>query len=65
MKALKLAVDCHVHDNEEAPTLEDARLLEARPKQDEAWLAENREAVAAYNELVSRNGVFSTGLRCF
>ncbi len=46
-----------------ATTLEDALASEIRKRQREAWLAENREAIEAYNELVARDGVFSTGLR--
>jgi len=37
--------------------------MEVQKRQREAWLAENREAIETYNELVTRNGVFSTGLR--
>jgi antitoxin CcdA len=48
-----------------ATTLEDALASEIRKRQREAWRAENREAIAAYNELVARDGVFSTGLRGF
>lgn len=33
--------------------------------QRERWLAENRDAMAAYNEHVEANGVFSDGLRGF
>lgn len=29
------------------------------------WLAENQDAIEAYNEHVERNGVFSDGLRSF
>ena len=29
------------------------------------WLAENREAIDAYNERVEQHGVFSDGLRSF
>jgi antitoxin CcdA len=47
-------------------TLEDALALEnARGRQREAWLEENREGIEAYNELVAQQGVFSTGLRGF
>ncbi|MCK9201269.1 MAG: type II toxin-antitoxin system CcdA family antitoxin [Gallionella sp.] len=35
---------------------------EAKRKQ---WLAENAEAIAAYNERIERDGVFSDGLRRF
>jgi antitoxin CcdA len=48
-----------------ATTLEDALALEVHRRQRETWLAENREAIETYNELVTRDGVFSTGLRGF
>ncbi|HEY0555869.1 MAG TPA: type II toxin-antitoxin system CcdA family antitoxin [Thermoanaerobaculia bacterium] len=62
MKAHKLADDSHLPYDRDSSTLEDVRSLEARRK---AWLAENREAIAAYNELVTQNGAFSDGLRGF
>ena len=43
--------------------LEKAR--EVHRRQRETWLAENREAIAAYNEHVTQHGVFSAGLRGF
>jgi len=43
----------------------EALASEVHKRQREAWLAENREAIDAYNELVARDGVFSTGLRGF
>ncbi len=36
-----------------------------RKKQSELWLAENKEAIAAYNTHVEKHGVFSDGLRSF
>ena len=57
-KARELGVDL-------ATTLEEALALEVHRKQREAWLEENREAIEAYNELIARDGVFSTGLRGF
>ena len=57
-KARELGVDL-------ATTLEEAFALEVHRRQREAWLAENREAIKAYNELTERDGVFSTGLRGF
>jgi antitoxin CcdA len=45
--------------------LERALALELHRRTREAWLEENREAVEAYNDLVARDGVFSTGLRSF
>ena len=57
-KAHELGVDV-------ATTLEEALASEVHKRQREAWLAENREAIDAYNELVTRDGVFSAGLRGF
>jgi antitoxin CcdA len=57
-KARELGVDL-------ATTLEEALALEVQRKQREAWLVEHREAIETYNELVARDGVFSTGLRGF
>lgn len=36
-----------------------------RVKQREQWLADNTEAMTAYNVQVERHGVFSDGLRSF
>ena len=36
-----------------------------RQWQREQWLAENREAMGAYNTFVEKHGVFSDGLRSF
>lgn len=36
-----------------------------RLKKQARWLAENREALAAYNDHVERDGVFSDGLMGF
>ena len=36
-----------------------------RQRQREQWLAENREAMGAYNTSVEQHGVFSDGLRSF
>jgi len=57
-KARELGVDL-------ATTLEEALALEVHRRQREAWSVENREAIEAYNELLTREGVFSTGLRGF
>lgn len=46
-------------------TLEEALAEEIRRKRSEIWREENREAIEAYNELVAKHGVFSTGLRSF
>jgi antitoxin CcdA len=36
-----------------------------KTKKQEKWLAENREAIEAYNRFVDENGVFSDGWRIF
>lgn len=36
-----------------------------KAKKQEKWLAENSEAVEAYNRFVDENGVFSDGWRSF
>jgi antitoxin CcdA len=46
-------------------TPENVSALEIQEQRRENWLAENREAIEAYNELVARDGVFSKGLRGF
>jgi antitoxin CcdA len=53
-KARELGVDL-------ANTLEEALAVEVHKRQREVWLAENQEAIEAYNELVERTGVFSAG----
>jgi len=45
--------------------LEQALVDALRTKQSEQWLAENSEAVNAYNEHVKAHGVFSDNLRSF
>lgn len=46
-------------------TLERALHEELRKSRRERWLAENAEAMAAYNQQVEEHGVFSDGLRGF
>lgn len=46
-------------------TMEAALTEVVRQKEREKWLAENRAAIAAYNERVETEGVFSDGLRRF
>jgi antitoxin CcdA len=45
--------------------LEQALADVVRQREREAWLAANREAIAAYNDQVEAHGVFSEGLRSF
>jgi antitoxin CcdA len=46
-------------------TLEQALADVIRQREREAWLAANREAIAAYNDQVEAHGVFSDELRSF
>jgi antitoxin CcdA len=46
-------------------TLESALADTLQHKQRERWLAENKAAIAAYNDHVETHGVFSDGLRSF
>lgn len=46
-------------------TMEAALVGAVKDEQRKRWLAENRDAIAAYNEHVEANGVFSDGLRGF
>lgn len=46
-------------------TLEQALAEALKKKQREQWLAENRQAINAYNEHVEAHGVFSDDLRNF
>lgn len=57
-KARELGVDV-------AATLEEALVSEVHKRTRETWLAENREAIEAYNEHVAQYGVFSAGARGF
>lgn len=45
--------------------LEEAIRRELADQEKERWLAENREAIEAYNAQVTAQGVFSDGLRSF
>jgi antitoxin CcdA len=45
--------------------LEQTLTEQVRAKQRAGWLAENRKAIAAYNDHVEANGLFSDGLRSF
>jgi antitoxin CcdA len=45
--------------------LEQTLAEQVRAKQRAGWLAENRNAITAYNNHVEAHGVFSDGLRSF
>jgi antitoxin CcdA len=46
-------------------TLERALVEQLRRSRAERWLAENKDGIAAYNELVEQHGAFSDTLRTF
>ena len=46
-------------------TLERALELEVRARKREQWLEENREAIAAYNARIARDGLASEHVRAF
>ena len=46
-------------------TLETALIEELKLIRHRMWRAENREAIAAYNDYVQESGVFSEGVRSF
>jgi antitoxin CcdA len=46
-------------------TLEQALVEVVKQRQRERWLAENRDAIAAYNDHVEKHGAFSDGVRTF
>jgi antitoxin CcdA len=45
--------------------LEQTLVEQVRARQRAGWLAENRNAIAAYNDHVETHGLFSNGLRGF
>ena len=45
--------------------LEQTLAEQIRTKQRTSWLAENRDAIEAYNSLVESSGTFSDGIRSF
>lgn len=57
-----------MHNHEDtvlSATLKQAFAEALRKKQSEQWLAENSEAIHAYNEHVETHGVFSDNVRSF
>jgi antitoxin CcdA len=46
-------------------TLEHALIEELKDAQQRRWREENRESIAAYNDHVTKHGVFSDGGRSF
>ncbi|MEO5566148.1 MAG: type II toxin-antitoxin system CcdA family antitoxin [Luteimonas sp.] len=68
-RAANLSVNAELLDQAKAlkinlsATFERALDEAVRARKREQWLAENREGIAAYNEYVARNGVFSPMFR--
>lgn len=60
-----LLEDARALDINLSATLEKALDAEVRARRREKWLAENREAIAAYNERVARDGVAGDLVRAF
>jgi antitoxin CcdA len=46
-------------------TFEEALVITLREKLEERWLAENKDAIAAYNEHIERDGIFGSRTRRF
>lgn len=46
-------------------TLEQALNQLLKQRQQEQWLTQNREAIAAYNQEIEKNGTFGDALRSF
>lgn len=70
-RAVNLSVDANLlneareyHLNLSA-ALESALVEQLRRSRTERWLAENKDAIAAYNEFVEQHGAFSDTLRAF
>ena len=55
----------HQEDTDLSATLEQTQAKALSSEGREQWLAENREAVNAYNKDVEAYGVFSDGMRSF
>ena len=70
-KAVNLRINQHLIDEAKAlninlsQTLETSLIKLLRQKQQEAWLKDNQDAVASYNQRIENKGVFSNGLRQF
>jgi len=70
-RAVNLRINEKLIDQAKAMNVNLSQTLEAslvevfREKQRVAWLAENNEAVQAYNQRIEKQGLFSDGLRQF
>jgi antitoxin CcdA len=66
-----VSIDVHLLEAARAHGMQLSALLEEAIRQrltdheKQRWLEENRDAIRAYNEQVSKHGVFSDGLRSF
>lgn len=59
---LKMAKECGINLS---ATLEQALVAQVRTVRQQQWLADNADSIAAYNEHIEKNGVFSDGQRSF
>ncbi len=59
---LRQARELHINLSQ---TVEDYLAGLVREAKRQQWLTENAEAIAAYNERIEKDGVFSEGLRRF
>jgi antitoxin CcdA len=70
-KAVNLRIDRALIDQAKAMRINLSQLLESsleeilRQKQQQIWMADNRDAIDAYNHRVETRGLFSRGLRRF
>ena len=60
-----LLEDARALDINLSATLEKALEAEVRARRREKWLEDNREAIAAYNERIARDGMLSDHVRDF
>ena len=61
----RLLEDAKALDINLSATLERALEAEVRARRREQWLEENREAIAAYNARIERDGMLSDHVRAF
>lgn len=59
---LRQAKELHINLSQ---TVEEHLAALVRQTRTQQWLTENAEAIAAYNERIEKDGVFSEGLRRF
>jgi antitoxin CcdA len=61
----ELLLEARQHNINLSATLEQALIKALKAKQQAQWLAENQQAIAAYNLYIENHGVFSDGFREF